>query len=717
MLAPLLPEPELLSRQVMSRNDEHWLREVASFAGLDLELDPQPSLTDFRRAWSRVAVASGVDEDGLAERVARHFRLDVADLGNTEPQAVKVLPEAIARKHGVLPLRITEDMIVVAAADPVNAEARHEIIEHSSRRPTFELASPGHLMDSIDAAYSPDRFVKNTLQGLIEQAASSEFQLVGAFEPGSTTKFELEAPAVVKLTQHVLQQALQARATAIHIEPGREHGRIRYRVDGVLQHYLDLPLQAQQRIVLRLRNVAETDHDAADEARGRRIDFQAGSGSYELRVQFAPTPDGEKAVLRVLEQAERYQLKKLSLPATERDRILDLLRHRDGIVLISGPTRSGKTTFLYSALNHLNTGQFNISTLENPLDVELPGITQTQFDPTLGASFAEALQNLLSQDPDVIYAGEIRDLATARVVVRASITGRLVIATLHTADAVTAVRRLLDLGLDAGRVVESVRGVVSQRLLRRLCPHCAQVVKTAKDVPARERRLAGVLGTRPMKYAVGCEACGGTGFRGQLPVPEVLVITPELSKMIADGDSIMDVEAAAQMSGMRSRQETGLEWVKKGETTLQEVERVLGLSSAKALSADASGPVLIVDDEEQDRLLMRSVLKKKGFNVVETDDGHEALEHLESRENDFSLVLLDLMMPKMDGREVLKRVRQSLRTATLPVIVLTASEKPEDEIELLESGADDFVRKPIDPVRLGARVKAVLRRAGIHLSN
>ena len=323
----------------------------------------------------------------------------------------------------------------------------------------------------------------------------------------------------------------------------------------------------------------------------------------------------------------------------------------------------------------------------------------------------------MSQDPDVIYAGEIRDLATARVVVRASITGRLVIATLHTADAVTAVRRLLDLGLDAGRVVESVRGVVSQRLLRRLCPHCAQVVKTAKDVPARERRLAGVLGTRPMKYAVGCEACGGTGFRGQLPVPEVLVITPELSKMIADGDSIMDVEAAAQMSGMRSRQETGLEWVKKGETTLQEVERVLGLSSAKALSADASGPVLIVDDEEQDRLLMRSVLKKKGFNVVETDDGHEALEHLESRENDFSLVLLDLMMPKMDGREVLKRVRQSLRTATLPVIVLTASEKPEDEIELLESGADDFVRKPIDPVRLGARVKAVLRRAGIHLSN
>ena len=374
-------------------------------------------------------------------------------------------------------------------------------------------------MDSIDAAYSPDRFVKNTLQGLIEQAASNEFQLVGAFEPGSSTKFELEAPAVVKLTQHVLQQALQARATAIHVEPGREHGRIRYRVDGVLQHYLDLPLQAQQRIVLRLRNVAESEQDAADGARGRRIDFQAGGGSYELRVQFAPTPGRRES---------RAPSRGASGPLPTQEALV--ARHRSG--QDPGSSKAprwnlahrgthevwGRPTLLYLGTQPPQHGP---SSTSPPLRIHstwsFRESLQTQFDPTQWASFADALQNLLNQDPDVIYAGEIRDLATARVVVRASITGRLVIATVHTADAVTAVRRLLDLGLDAGRVVESVRGVVSQRLLRRLCPHCAEVVKTAKDVPAREAPAGGGAGYPPDEVRRGMRGVWWHGLQGPAP--------------------------------------------------------------------------------------------------------------------------------------------------------------------------------------------------------
>ena len=348
--------------------------------------------------------------------------------------------------------------------------------------------------------------------------------------------------------------------------------------------------------------------------------------------------------------------------------------------------------------------------------MELPGVTQVQYDPGAG-SYAEALQQLLGLDPDLLHAGEIRDLATARTVLRAAVTGRRVLATVHTSDAVSGVRRLLDMGLAPGRLAESLRGVVSVRLLRRLCTACSTEVQEVADLPSRERQLAQAVGMLPARRAVGCPECGGTGFRGQLPVAEVLTLESSLLAAIAEASTGPELDTAARAHGMKTFLDVALERVARGQTTLQEVERVVGLIPQREASAASVGPVLVIEDEPDDRLLIRAVLQEIGFHIVEAEDGPPALALLESGEHDFCLVILDLFMPQMPGNEVLKRIRRSLSTQALPVIVLTSSPNPRDEIELLEAGADDYLLKPIVADRLEARVRAVLRRSGVPLTD
>jgi CheY-like chemotaxis protein len=301
-------------------------------------------------------------------------------------------------------------------------------------------------------------------------------------------------------------------------------------------------------------------------------------------------------------------------------------------------------------------------------------------------------------------------------VIRAAVTGRRVLATVHTSDAVSGVRRLVDMGLAPGRLAESLRGVVSVRLLRKLCTSCARDVAEGADLPSRERQLAQAVGTLPARRAVGCPECGGTGFRGQLPLTEVLALEPSLLAAISESATGPELDQAAKANGMKTFLEIALERVARGQTTLQEVERVLGLIPQREAPAASVGPVLVVEDEADDRLLIRAVLQEIGFHVVEAEDGPPALELLEGGEHDFSMVILDLFMPQMHGNEVLRRIRKSLSTQALPVIVLTASPNPRDEIELLESGADDYLLKPIVADRLEARVRAVLRRSGVRLT-
>ena len=448
-------------------------------------------------------------------------------------------------------------------------------------------------------------------------------------------------------------------------------------------------------------------------------------------------------------------------------RIRGALSTRDGIFIVTGPTGSGKTTTLYGALQEISTEEVNIMTVEDPVEYELPGLTQIQVERKQGMTFASALRAILRQDPDVIFIGEIRDRETAEIAAQASLTGHLVLATLHTNDAVGSIRRFIDLGLDAATVSATLRASLAQRLVRKVCVHCAERIDG--DPTSREKVLQEQFGRSGVVRAKGCDRCVNQGYWGRIPVTEFLTSTPALVSLILGGASSYELQRQAEQDGMHTLLSSALDRLSAGETTLEEVERVIGTGSSKGTqttpvpaeavaeleqpadlraevdgavseaiplrivtpeatpaSAPVSAPdapsdaqsdaqsdaphILLVDDDGTIRSLARGLLENLDYKVSESTDGSEALVRLAKGER-FSLVVLDLDMPNLGGREVLRAVRQSSATAHLPVVVLTGSQDSNAGIELLEQGADDYIRKPIDPARFQLRVKAALRRA------
>jgi len=691
----------------------HWLKDVAAHAGLDLDLPRRPDIAEIRAAWPLVVRACRLPDDKFTQRVAGHFRISVADVGTYDAQAARLLPEAVARRYGILPLSYTESSIVIATSDPANRSAHKEIVAHASRQPIFMMASPAALSQSLERAYSPARAPKNALQTLVAQVAASDFQVVTNQGKGLFTSFELEDPAVVKLADVVLQQGLRYRATEIHIEPGAQQGRVRYRIDGVLQHVVDLPATAHNRLVARLKHLAHNQPGQNSED-GFEVRI-APDTAKQAHLLTTPTPDGELVWIRLVDPNSVPSLADLHFDGEEGRKIKQVLAKKEGLVLVTGPARSGTTSFIYAALHALESQ--SVISLEGRPEMVVPGVTQIKYDPSLGQSFAETLQGLLDRSPDVIHAGEIRDLATARIVLRTAVTGRKVLATVHTSDAVSGVRRLVDMGLAAGRLAESMHAVVSLRLVRKLCEKCARAFDPDVDSKSREAKLASVLGVAPVMRAVGCKTCAGTGYLHQIPIPEVLVVTPAMRMVLARSPNDAELLRAAQADGMRTFAEVGLDRVAQGLTTVEEIERVLGVVPTRDATADSVGPVLVVDDEAQDRLLVSRVLQEMGFKVIEAENGDQAKNMIESGDEDFSLVMMDLFMPGIDGSQLLRTMRQSLSTQSLPVIVLTNSSNPRDELELLEAGADDFLLKPVVADRLEARVRAVLRRSGVRIGS
>ncbi|MDZ7780226.1 MAG: ATPase, T2SS/T4P/T4SS family [Gemmatimonadota bacterium] len=697
---------------MQSTSSSHWLKDVAGHAGLALDLPPRLDLAMLRKAWTRVVEACGTTEAEFTRRAASHFRIGVADVSQRDPQAVRLIPESVARRYGILAVSLTERNVVVATSDPSNRAALKAVVDNTGREPVLLMASPTAIAQALDRAYAPQQAPGNSLQELVAEVAESDFQVVTSDGRGSFTSFELEDPAVVKLADVILQQAVRYRATEVHIEPDRQRGRVRYRIDGVLQQVVPLPAAAHQRLVARLKYIAEGVDARADGG------FLVQAGRDLKRVAHlltTPTPDGELASVRLVRPDVVPTLDTLGFDGPEGETIRELLERPDGLVLVTGPARSGTTSFIHASMFALN--KRNVLSLEGRVELHVPGVTQIRYDASTGLSFAETLQTLLDRDPDVVHAGEIRDLATARIALRTAVTGRKVLATVHTPDAVSGIRRLRDLGLAAGRLAESLHAVVSLRLVRRLCPHCARSVDMPDDLPSRERKLAGHLGVLPPRRAVGCRACAGTGYHGQLPVAEVLVLTPGLRALLSEGAEDEDLQMAARMEGMRELADVALDRVGRGETTVEEVERVLGIVPPREETPSSAGPILLVEDEAQDRLLIGSIVRDLGFDVIEAETGEEAVELLEKGEHVFSMVLLDLMLPGMDGLDVLRRIRQSLTTQFLPVLVLTSSPDPRNEIALLDHGADDYMLKPVAVTRLQARVRAVLRRSGVRIGD
>jgi type II secretory ATPase GspE/PulE/Tfp pilus assembly ATPase PilB-like protein/ActR/RegA family two-component response regulator len=579
----------------------------------------------------------------------------------------------------------------------------------SGRHPRFEVATPTELAEIIDSTYSPGQVIETLLDGL-EEGPAEDVRIVDAHGPEVVDSRDVESGPVVRLTNLILRRAAKEGASDVHIEPSAQGGVVRFRIDGVLHPQLRMPVQALARVVSRIKIMAKLD--IADRLRPQdgRARVQVEERIYDMRVSTVPTRESEKMVIRILDPQSTMRLRDLSFPSSVVERFRQLLGHRSGIVLVTGPTGSGKTTTIYAAITEIANGETNIMSVEDPVEYDLPGVTQIQVEPRQGVTFGSALRAILRQDPDVVFVGEIRDAETAQIAVQASMTGHLVLATLHTNDAVGVIPRLLDIGLDAASLTATFRGAASQRLLRKLCAHCTVPISGA--LTDEEKKLSEIYGVVPKVRALGCNQCSHSGYRGRIAVAEVLLNGPKLQDLILHGASTSHLESAAIAGGMRRMLDAGLERVASGETTLAEVERVLGGVQDETVTATSPAQVLIVDDDPLNRLLVRHLLEKSGFRVSEATDGMSALEQLRpGRGEEISLIVLDLQMPGMSGEELLGRLKSTVAASGIPVIVLTGSEGKEAEARLIDQGADDYIEKPLDQERFLARVKATLRRA------
>ncbi len=696
----------------VSGNSVHWLVRIAERAGLSapdgVDVPADASIQD---AWSVVIRSYHVDEPQLAELVASYYRLEVAQFHTADPNAALLLSETMARKHLIFPLFEDDRHLVVATCDPTDVEMERAVGFSTGRSAIFHLASLNSIQEALDGRFSPEKQVASILGSLeAEMDEADAVKLVEEMGPESVSEDDVRSTPVVKLTNLIITDGIAQGASDIHIEPGRKVGSVRYRVDGVLRKHMDLPMSALNRIISRIKILSRLD--IADRLRPQdgKARVRIRNLHYDLRVSTLPVAGSEKCVIRILDSSASLTLDDLELPGEELDRLRGLLSNRDGIVVITGPTGSGKTTTLYGALREMADGKINIMTVEDPIEYDLPAITQTQVETKQGMTFGSALRAILRQDPDVILIGEIRDKETVEVAAQAAMTGHLVLATVHANDAVSAVARMADMGLPYPTIAQTLRGALAQRLMRRVCGACAEPVRG--NLTPDEQRLTERHGMEPVVRAVGCSECGFTGYRGRLPIVEVLVCGPRFTAAVEQRKGHATLQRVAQQGGMRGMHEVALDWVRLAKTTLVEVERVLGQAIEDEPEDEVKGPprVLVVDDDEDARLLVRTVMQKQGFEVTEAKDGFQALEILKI-DPEYSVVILDLLMPGMNGREVLQKIRSAVDTAALPVLIRTGTGTERDETELLMAGADDFIPKTADPSRLLARVQAVLRRS------
>jgi general secretion pathway protein E len=501
----------------------------------------------------------------------------IEDLGARELDydLASTLPIQYAKKHLVLPYGRTYDEVQVVIHDPLTSDEVLGDLQVIFAPLTViaSLAPAREILSAINRIYgqAEDEGASEIIQDLDQ----GEDLLTGLEEDVSADLLDetSEAP-IIKLVNHILAQAVKGRASDIHIEPYHHELNVRFRLDGVLYNKLSLSRKLHSAVVSRIKIMAKLDIAEKRLPQDGRIEIRIGDRQVDLRVSTIPTVFGERVVMRLLEKGLRLlTLEEIGLPAQLLEEMYHLVTLSHGIVLVTGPTGSGKTTTLYAALNHINSPDKNILTIEDPIEYQLDGIGQMQVSSKIDLTFARGLRAMVRQDPDVILVGEIRDLETAEIAIQAALTGHLVFSTLHTNDAASAVTRLIDMGIEPFLVSSSVRAIIAQRLVRRVCPECRRPY-----TPTSEQLEEWGLGFLPegtvLYKAGGCPACLETGYRGRTGIYEFLHMDEELSSLILQTSDANQIRSAAVAKGMRTLRQCGMELVARGETTVSEILRV-----------------------------------------------------------------------------------------------------------------------------------------------
>ncbi|MDH7482572.1 MAG: ATPase, T2SS/T4P/T4SS family [Armatimonadota bacterium] len=533
------------------------------------------------------------NEKQVLQARARQLNIPFVDLTTQkiDPAAINVVPENIVRRHKVMPVMKNGNRLTVAMADTNNIMALDDLRSVTRLQIQPALATAQAIEEAIERNYrggSSDAASATpaaatgaplgggiaSIQDAIDSYRSRE--VAEEEDPDAVARVAEEAP-IIRAANTIIQQAIQQEASDIHVEPDRRHVRVRYRLDGVLHEEMTLPKYIQAPLISRFKIMAEMNIAERRVPQDGRIAVRANGKDYDLRVSCLPTIYGEKIVCRILDKSSvLIGLNKLGFSPESLARLEELIVQPNGMVLSTGPTGSGKTTTQYSVLHKINSVAKNIITIEDPVEYQLPGISQVQVNVKAGLTFATALRAFLRQDPDIIMVGEMRDLETAEIAVEAALTGHLVLSTLHTNNAPSAVIRMVDMGVEPYLISATVIGVLAQRLARKVCQNC----KEPYQVRASELRVLGYPVEDKNEMITlyrgrGCEVCRHTGFKGRIGIFELMCVNDEIAELIVRRAPLADIREAAKANGMKELREDGLDKVLQGITTPEEVKAVV----------------------------------------------------------------------------------------------------------------------------------------------
>lgn len=509
-----------------------------------------------------------ISEVDIAKVIADSLGVPFIDLDEylIDPEVIKFVPEDLAKKFKAVPLFQIGDSLMVAMASPQDIVAIDEL-RMASKINAIDpvLSTPDMIQRAIDRYYAALGSAEEIVKGLTPEKLEASIKA-----SGDLTEITEEAP-VIKLVNLIIMQAVKDLASDIHVEPAEDKVLIRYRIDGVLHEVQQIPTHLQTALASRIKVMAKMNIAETRNPQDGRIQLKMENKNLDLRVSTFPTVHGENIVMRILDKSTvLLGLSDLGFLKGDLNNFQRLIRHPHGIILVTGPTGSGKTSTLYAALSSINTIEKNIITIEDPVEYEIPLIRQTQVNPLAGLTFANGLRSILRQDPDIIMVGEIRDHETAAIAIHASLTGHLVFSTLHTNDAPGALTRLIDMGIESFLIASSIIGILAQRLVRVICSKCKE-----EYLPSDE--LIQDLGLKEkikFYHGKGCLRCKSTGFSGRIGIFELLLMQEEIKNMVTARVSVNEMRKKAISLGMRTLFEDGIEKIKNGITTPEEVLRV-----------------------------------------------------------------------------------------------------------------------------------------------
>jgi len=553
-----------------------------------------------RRKLGEVIVALEMaTEEEIAQALSIQLGIPSVDLTNmpVEPQAVDLIPEKIARKHLIIPISIDQKDLHIAMADPLSFEAFEDVRFASGYTIRPAIATRTGILWAIDQHYHLGSSLSTIVQDIAEDRPVEvipDRQEADGKESEDLRKKSEEAP-IIRMVNLIIAEAVEQGASDIHVEPTKKTLLIRNRVDGLLRQSLDLPKWVQGAVISRIKIMAALDIAEKRLPQDGRIGVRVGGRALDLRVSTLPAGFGEKVVIRILDSANAaIPLESLGFPGTELQLMDELIQRPQGILLVTGPTGSGKTTTLYAALHKIRSVERNITTIEDPIEYEVGGINQVSVQERIGLTFASTLRSILRQDPDVIMVGEMRDLETATIATQAALTGHLVFSTMHTNSSAATVTRLRNLGMPSYLIASTVIGIVAQRLVRTICTKCrVRYEPTEKELSILRP------GIRKNGFSFyrgeGCPACGGTGYRGRVGIYEILPMSRQIREAITSEASEEDIRRLAVAREMNTLGQAALAKVREGRTTLGEVYRVVGTDEEAVVSCTECGTYLASD--------------------------------------------------------------------------------------------------------------------------